>query len=410
MQETDVLIIGAGPSGSVAAAYLNQHGFKVTIIEKMKFPRFVIGESLLPRCMDLLTEANLLDAVKSANFQKKFGAKFIQGKKVCDFNFEDQYTPGWTWTWQVPREDFDHILAKAVESRGVQVKYETSVDAVSFENDHVITRISSSDGVSEIKSRYVIDSSGYGRVLPKLLDLDSPSDFPPRAAFFTHIKDVHRPDNIDGNRIQVVVLKQEVWVWIIPFSNGNTSFGVVGDLSFLDDAKTDEENLRNLIDSNSFLKERIGHAEFVFEPRKISGYSASVKKFFGDKFVLTGNSTEFLDPVFSSGVTLALESGLLAAKLIARQLKGDTVDWDQEYVAYIKRGVDTFRSYVSGWYDGTLQTIFFADEINSDIKKRICSVLAGYVWDETNPYVKKHKTSLQTLARVIDIENRKTLS
>jgi len=369
MQETNVLIIGAGPSGSIVASYLNQQGFNVTSVEKMKFPRFVIGESLLPTYMDLLDEANLLDAVKAANFQEKFEAKFINGDKTCDFNFEEQYTPGWTWTWQVPREDFYKILAKTVASRGVDVQFETTVEAVNFIDDHVVTSVTSASGSAQIKSRFIIDSSGYGRVLPRLLDLDAPSDFPSRSAFFTHFCDTQRPNNIDGNRIQVVVLKQDVWVWIIPFSNGNTSFGVVGDLSFLDETKTNEENLRNLIESNEFLKERIGTVEFTFDPKMISGYSTSVKRFFGDKFVLTGNSTEFLDPVFSSGVTLALESGLLAAKLVARQLNGARVDWDQKLVAYIKRGVDTFRLYVSGWYHGKLQTIFFADEIHPEIKK-----------------------------------------
>ena len=106
-EKVDVLVIGAGPSGTVAASIINKAGFKVKIVEKMKFPRFVIGESLLPRCMEALEEAGFLDAVKDKGFQEKFGAKFVRDGKVCDYFFADQFTPGWNWTWQVPRGEFD---------------------------------------------------------------------------------------------------------------------------------------------------------------------------------------------------------------------------------------------------------------------------------------------------------------
>ena len=102
-ERTEILVIGAGPAGTIAASLLNKQGFKVKIVEKEKFPRFVIGESLLPRVMDHLEEAGLLEAVKKAGFQEKFGAKFVRGNEICDFNFTDQFSKGWTWTWQVPR-------------------------------------------------------------------------------------------------------------------------------------------------------------------------------------------------------------------------------------------------------------------------------------------------------------------
>ncbi|PIQ14470.1 MAG: pyridine nucleotide-disulfide oxidoreductase, partial [Flavobacteriales bacterium CG18_big_fil_WC_8_21_14_2_50_32_9] len=136
----------------------------------------------------------------------------------------------------------------------------------------------------------------------------------------------------------------------------------------------------------------------------ILGYSIGVKQMYGNGYVLCGNSTEFLDPVFSSGVTLATYSGLLAAKLTYQQLSGKQVDWETDYENEVKKGVNVFRNYVQGWYNGDLQTIFFADEINPEIKKQICSVLAGYVWDTTNPFIKKHKTILPTLAKVVRLK------
>ena len=121
IKTTDVLVIGAGPAGSIAAAKIHQAGIKVCVVEKEKFPRFVIGESLLPRCMEVLEDVGLLEAVKAKKFQEKFGAKFISGDDVLDFNFNEQFTDGWTWTWQVPRAEFDSTLIQTVIERGVTV-------------------------------------------------------------------------------------------------------------------------------------------------------------------------------------------------------------------------------------------------------------------------------------------------
>src|SRR6188768_2294741 len=124
---TDVLVIGAGPAGSIAAAMVHKAGFTVRVVEKEKFPRFVIGESLLPRCMEVLQDADLLETIKAKGFQEKTGAKFLKGDAISDFNFSEQFTDGWKWTWQVQRADFDHALIQEVEKRGVPVQFETTV-------------------------------------------------------------------------------------------------------------------------------------------------------------------------------------------------------------------------------------------------------------------------------------------
>src|SRR5450432_1097519 len=145
-EKVDVLVIGAGPAGTVAASIINKAGFKVKIVEKQKFPRFVIGESLLPRCMEALEEAGFLDVVKEKGFQEKFGAKFVKNGKTCDYFFADQFTPGWTWTWQVPRAEFDQTLADTVEKMGVPVDYETTVTAIAFNGSDSITTVIDKNG------------------------------------------------------------------------------------------------------------------------------------------------------------------------------------------------------------------------------------------------------------------------
>src|SRR6195952_4882224 len=190
---TDVLVIGAGPAGTVAASIVNKAGFKVRIVEKMKFPRFVIGESLLPRCMEALEEAGFLDAVKEKNFQEKGGAKFVKNGMICDYQFADQFTEGWTWTWQVPRGEFDKTLSDTLESQGVPILYETTVTGISFNGAASVTTITDKEGnESEIAARFIIDGSGYGRVIPRLFNLDRPSNLPPRKALFSHTVDLTR--------------------------------------------------------------------------------------------------------------------------------------------------------------------------------------------------------------------------
>ncbi|HEY4155548.1 MAG TPA: NAD(P)/FAD-dependent oxidoreductase [Puia sp.] len=403
MNSTDVLVIGAGPAGTVAASIVNKAGYKVQIVEKMKFPRFVIGESLLPRCMEALGEAGFLDAVKEKNFQEKSGAKFVKDGKICDYKFADQFTRGWQWTYQVPRSEFDKTLADTVEKMGVPVHYETTVTGIEFDgSDSVTTVLDKNGNASRIKAKFIIDGSGYGRVIPRLFNMDRPSNLPPRKALFSHTVDNRRAMSDEPNRITIVVHKPAVWIWIIPFSNGITSLGFVGDPEFFQQYPgTTEDQLRKLISVEPYLAERFDQVEFLFEPKTLQSWSSTTDRFFGDGFVLTGNVTEFLDPVFSSGVTLATVSSQIAGKLVVEKLKGRNIDWENEYMKPMMQGVDTFRSYVMAWYEGTLDTIFFADDQDELIKSQICSVLAGYVWDLENPYVKNHKTSLQRLASII---------
>lgn len=406
--KTDVLVIGAGPSGTVAASIVKKAGFDVKIVEKQKFPRFVIGESLLPRCMEALDEAGFVEAVKEKSFQEKSGAKFVKNGKVCDYRFADQYTPGWNWTWQVPRSEFDKTLADTVEKMGVPVLYETMVTAIEFNGSDSVTTVEDINGnKSLIEAKFIIDGSGYGRVIPRLFNLDKPSNMRPRKALFAHTVDVNRSTADEPNRITVVVHKPGVWIWVIPFSSGVTSLGFVGDPAFFKSLEgSNEDQYRTLIASEPYLSERFKNVELVFEPKVLESWSSTTDKFYGEGFVLTGNVTEFLDPIFSSGVTLATVSSQTAAKLVIRKLNGETIDWQKEYTEVMMQGINTFRSYVMAWYEGTLDAIFFAENQDLKIKNQICSVLAGYVWDKTNPYVRNHQTELVKLGRLIGLEQK----
>ena len=230
----DVLIIGAGPSGCVSSSFLHKNNIKVKVVEKTKFPRLVVGESLIPRVMDHFDEAGLLPALNAMNFEKKLGARFIRGEEICIFDFSKKFTKGWDWTWQVPRADFDNTLAQEVLKKGIDLEFESEVISVVFEGTNSITTVKDKDGnFKEIHAKYIIDSSGYGRVLPRLLDLDTPSGLDPHSSIFSHVKDINRPEGEEGTLISFDILETEVWLWVIPFSNGVTSLGIVAPTTFI---------------------------------------------------------------------------------------------------------------------------------------------------------------------------------
>jgi flavin-dependent dehydrogenase len=397
MKEIDVFIIGAGPAGSIAGAKLVQEGVSVKIVDKQKFPRFVIGESLLPRCNELLENANMLEPVEKAGFQFKGGAVFLNnfGGYVA-LDFSKNLGQKWGSSFQVKREEFDKILIDDAEKKGCDVEYEVSV--VDYdEKENIITTEDKNGNQEKYKAKKVLDASGYGRVLPRLLGLEAESSLALRRAVFTRVRNDKRPeDETNGYIFISVVGDNDAWIWNIPFSDGVTSVGIVCTEEYFESFNmSDEEFFNHIIETTPYTKERYENAEKIAEVGSLSGYSVAVSKFFDKNYILTGNASEFLDPVFSSGVTLALESGAKAAELVARELKGEEIDYKTEYEDYMMLGVNVFRDYVNGWYDGTLQTILFSDKKNEEITRKIIAILSGYVWDENNSFVTSSAYALE---------------
>ena len=413
LQETDVIIIGAGPSGSSAAALLRHKGYAVTVIEKQYFPRFSIGESLLPQCMVFLEEAGLLDTVRehveSRGFQFKNGAAFLCGQKRSHYNFTEKFTDGPGTTWQVRRADFDHLLAQQAQQYGADIRFGHEVIAVDVESDQpILTVLDEAQQQYQIQAKFLLDASGFGRILPKFLDLESPSNFPVRRALFTHIEDgIGNQADFDREKILVTVHEKDprAWYWLIPFADGRASFGVVAEQDFFDHYQLEDsaENepealLKRILADEQSLSQILQQAKFDTPVRTLVGYSANVKHLAGRNYALLGNEGEFLDPVFSSGVTIALKSSSLAVPLLDRVLQGEQVDWMQEYEIPLRKGIQVFRAYVESWYEGDFQDVVFSNSQNESIRRMVSSLLAGYAWDETNPIHKNAKRRLSTLA------------
>jgi len=402
-EKKHVIVIGAGPAGSVAATLLQNKGHQVTIIERDQFPRFSIGESLLPQCMDFIKQAGMLDAVRAAGFQLKSGAVFIHKEKYAEFVFSDKFTTGFDSTFQVQRDRFDTLLADEAQRMGVKIRWQQEVIDADFSAEKPLLTIKYNDNRYQIEAEFVLDASGFGRVLPRLLNLEKPSDFPCRQSLFTHIEDAIDCSQYDRNKIRIIVHPEhsDVWYWLIPFSNGRCSLGVVAKPDFLQAIGGDHKQVfAQLIAQEPSLARLLEHAIFDTQINTLKGYSANVTSLYGNGYALLGNAGEFLDPIFSSGITIAMKSASLAAEVLDKQLKQRPVDWQQEFVEPLQKGVETFRTFVNAWYEGSFQDVVFYEQQQDNIKAMICSILAGYVWDEKNPYVKNARTRLKALAEL----------
>lgn len=392
VERTEILIIGAGPAGSVAAAMLRQQGRQVLMLERQQFPRFSIGESLLPQSMEYIEAAGLLQDVVEAGFQYKNGAAFVHGEARTAFDFRKKFSPGWGTTYQVQRADFDNVLARGAERMGATLRFGDEVLSVEPGEQPAVNVRRPEGGEYRIEADFILDASGFARLLPRLLQLESPSNFPVRGAIFCHVRDnIPAEADFDRNKILITTHPEhiDVWYWTIPFSNGCCSLGVVAEPSFFERYEGDDlQKLQAIVGEDPNLTGLLANAEWAVLPvRRITGYSANVSSLWGPGYALLGNAGEFLDPVFSSGVTIAFKSAQLASDCLKRRYAGETVDWEAEFSRPLRAGVKTFRRFVESWYQGGFQKIIYHPQQQPEVRNMISSILAGYAWDTNNPYV-----------------------
>ncbi|MBL8953509.1 MAG: tryptophan 7-halogenase [Myxococcaceae bacterium] len=402
--EAEVLVMGGGPAGSVASALLARAGRRVLCLEAGTFPRFQIGESLLPRCNDILDEAGLLSAVQARGFMEKPAALFLDGPTRERFSFAEMFPGQRPSALQVVRSDFDQTLSTAARQHGAKVLFQQRVDAIDFEADGTsvthVTNVETNERY-DVHARMVLDCSGYGRVLPKLLSLETKPTLGPKVAVFNHFEGDVRPKGPEEGDIWITVHPDGPWFWLIPFSNGRTSVGVVGERSIIDAAgANDAGRLAKLMATDPNVTVRLRDATPTMKTQRLEGWSASVSRFHGPGWAVCGNASEFLDPVFSSGVTLALESASRAAKLAHRQLAGETVDWEADYTKVMSRAVGVFKVFVMSWYSGALQKVLLREKKDPLIKRSITAVLGGYVLDEANPFVRDGQKMIEAIAKL----------
>ena len=283
--------------------------------------------------MDVLDEAGLLHAVREAmlGFQYKNGFAFSWGDRYTSFNFLDKFSVGHNSAFNVQRADFDKLLIDEAEKRGVAVRYGETVKRFDNEGDTVMLAVEREDGETyEMETRFVLDASGFYRALPRLMNWELPPQTVIRQVHFTHIDDRITSPKFDRNKNLVCIHPEhrDIWVWLIPFANGRSSIGVVGEERYFRHEST-ASILKGIVAEIPFLAEILADAEWDngFPFRYLPGYTTKGKGLYGRHFALLGASGEFLDPVFSSGVTIAVQSAKLAAACVAKELRGQRPDW-----------------------------------------------------------------------------------
>ena len=388
------------------AALLKRRGWDVLVLEAQRFPRFSIGESLLAHCLDFVDEAGMMPAVEAPASSTRTAPRSCAASEYGEFDFGDKFTPGRDSTYQVQRAAFDKVLADEAEKQGVEIRYEVRVAAVDGSGAEPRVRaIDASGREYDVEARFILDASGFGRTLPKLLDLETPSTFPVRNAVFTHVADRAprrrvRPQQDPGRRASAasrrVVLADSVSARPL-LARLRGAQGILRALI----RRRPTTRLRKLVERGAVPDARAG--ERGRGTRRCASCPATrrtCKSMHGPGFALLGNAAEFLDPVFSSGVTIAMRSASMAAHVLDRQLRGEQVDWTAEFETPLRKGVDTFRAYVRAWYDGRFQDIMFAKTQPPEIRRMICSILAGYAWDENNPFVAEPERRLDMVAKL----------
>lgn len=401
--EFDVIIIGAGPAGTCAASMLFNQGLKPIIIEKSSFPRFSIGESLLPQNMVFYEEAGLSKIFKENDFTYKDGAQFYWANEVQEILFENKSANGPSTTFQVQRDIFDQKITEKLSEKGVDIFFDTELIKVDISN-FVIAKIKNPQEEKTIKAKFIIDASGFARVLPKVLKLSTSYNAQNRYSVFSHIK-TKSCAGFDTDKILISIdqVERSTWYWTIPLTKNKYSLGVITEE---DPSEKDLEKLLiDFIKRNPKVEEALNDYSFLIPPKKIQSFTSQTERIYGNKFVLLGNSGEFLDPIFSSGITIALKSASLATPLITKELKGEKVNWEEEYFTPLNYGIKTFHAFVEAWYNGKLQDIIYAKKIDPKIRSHIISILAGYAWDEENPFTKKSKERLIALHEFIHLLN-----
>jgi flavin-dependent dehydrogenase len=383
--DCDVLVIGGGPGGSTAAAFARKAGMTVCLAERDEFPRFHIGESLLPIGNEVLRASGAWPKVEAAGFVRKFGAEFMlaDGSDPKEVVFADGYVPGLESTFQVERARFDSILLDHARSLGVDVRTGTTVRALAPSDDLVTASlVSAGGGAHSLTARFVIDAGGRENLYesPEKRAFEPPP-FPKRAAVYSHFEGVQRAPGPRGGNILIVRI-EDGWFWIIPVSAERTSVGLVTSIEKLRRGAGPESAFHATVAGSPRLRALMERALAVAPFRVSADYSYVRRAFASPRVLLAGDAAGFYDPIFSSGVYLSTHSARLAVAAVARaHAAGRPLNAAERrrYTRALKAHCSVFRRLIEVFYDNDGFEVFMTQEPPLDLNRGLISIVAGHV-------------------------------
>jgi flavin-dependent dehydrogenase len=427
-ETTEVLIVGGGPGGSTTAARLAQRGRKPVLLERARFPRFHIGESLLPSSYPVLDALGLVPALDD-KFVRKYSARFLDDEGDLEaasskarYQFDEAFPPALPHAWEVSRDEFDELLLRNAARLGADVREGWKVSRVLFRDETAIG-VEATDAAGEacrIGARVVVDATGRDGLLSRRVAPAGAERLPllDKTAIFTHVRGGHRNTGIDAGQIEIVILAGKNddgtttgWAWFIPFKDGRSSVGFVLSSDVvkkrLDDLRRplgegqgpspreyDERSadlqgrLRAVfakeVARSPWMTRLIGDAPYLSDVRAAADYSFRVPTLTGDGWLAVGDSAGFLDPLFSTGAHLAIGGGDRAAAVIDDALNASDVRKErfEPYATSIRAAGDLFLGAVQSFYRGELRALLFAKEQRTALRRTITSMLAGDVFHD----------------------------
>lgn len=359
-READVVVIGGGPAGSTVSTLVAQQGFRVQLFEREHFPRFHIGESLIPETYWVLQRLNMLPKLRNSPFVHKHSVQFVNasGKLSAPFYFWDNKPHECSQTWQVVRSEFDTMMLNNAREHGVEAFEGVRVLDVLFEGSRAVgVKIQPEDGpVRVVRAKVVVDASGQSTMLQNRFKLRLWDPVLNKGAIWTYWENAYRDTGRDeGATLVIQTPDKKGWWWWIPLHNNRLSLGVVAPFDYLFKGRGSHEQVyQEEMARVPFIQERLREARRMTGYFATKDYSYRSRTVAGDGWVLVGDAAGFLDPLYSSGVLLALRSGEMAADAIVEGLRiGDLSKkqlgkWEQTY----NEGVDRMRRLVCEFYDG----------------------------------------------------------
>ena len=377
----DVVIIGGGPAGSSAATMLAKVGRKVLVLEKSKFPRFHIGESLLPYNRAVFEELGVWEKIENAGFVVKRGAQFWMGdgSRHNRLDFSQGAFTEFPEARQVERAVFDQILLDHAREAGAQVREECTVTSHHVHAGGVDVTFRNSGGEETVRASFLIDASGLANLTANAGSLREPYEGHRKLAIFSHFTDVEMPGGDETGDI-LIVRRANSWFWLIPLAGGKTSVGLVIDAAdYQKLGRKPREVFEDAVATTAAVRDRFRHAEALEEMRVTADFSYRNRSLVGERVVRAGDAAGFIDPIFSSGVMLAMTSGVDAAKAVDEALRSDMAISPamKRYEQRVWRNVGLYWRFIEPFYQTHFAQLFFQPANKFHIVCAVNSVLAG---------------------------------